>query len=553
VTSGDLKGVSSGTMKWLPAFFLCLAFAQFSFHIAMVLKGEEWITSQLTIDDTYYYLETAWNTAHSGVPTFDGDHRTNGVQFLWFWIVTAIAAIVPSKSALLSSTIILCALLSAACYLPMCTVARRSGHPFIFLVCGVMWLNINLHLDVNGGSQLMGLENTLQCLVLWFAVSVFSGLIAGKSPTNREILQVGMVLAFGVLTRFEAIAIFLCFAGLLLLQQQRRTIAPLLVAFGSVIISFVVMALIYQWMAGTPTPVSALIKSQWPRWNFDFYYDRINGRPGGFFEITTRAFGDGFIVGQYDFLNAVNLAIAKLTRQPVLEFNKIFVAWTLALGTIVFFVWGIARHRIAADIAYPWVALGVGSWTLIFLYGQNISYWYLSGLTIWFLLGIGVVADHLLTEMGTWIASVPNVIRRIGLISFLALVIPATLFAEVRYLHMIIMSEPRKGLFLERYRLCAWLKATLPPGALISSYSSGQLGYFSGFRTVNLDGKINDYTFYKSVVRDRTVSIPEYLAKNNVDYVVDYNLRPEVLVLGDVIKSWEGNPRKIMQVLRLRH
>ncbi len=60
-------------------------------------------TPFLTNDDTYYYLQTAWNARHLGFVTFDGINPTNGVQFLWFSILYGLTFLADDKSAFLSN------------------------------------------------------------------------------------------------------------------------------------------------------------------------------------------------------------------------------------------------------------------------------------------------------------------------------------------------------------------------------------------------------------------------------------------------------------------
>lgn len=74
-----------------------LAFAHWLIQLTLLLKPIEEITTLLTIDDTYYYLLTAWNLKAVGFATFDGINSTNGVQFLWFTLLAGLAYLVSTK------------------------------------------------------------------------------------------------------------------------------------------------------------------------------------------------------------------------------------------------------------------------------------------------------------------------------------------------------------------------------------------------------------------------------------------------------------------------
>ena len=68
----------------LPLLFLLVSAVVFLLQLPFLFQGEEYVVGTLTNDDTYYYLQTAWNTARTGICSFDGITPTNGVQMLWF-------------------------------------------------------------------------------------------------------------------------------------------------------------------------------------------------------------------------------------------------------------------------------------------------------------------------------------------------------------------------------------------------------------------------------------------------------------------------------------
>jgi hypothetical protein len=75
------QGITVRQTVWI---VLGVAVVQFGLQLSLLARGVEYVASSLTIDDTYYYLQTAWNTKRLGFVTFDGLHDTNGVQLLWF-------------------------------------------------------------------------------------------------------------------------------------------------------------------------------------------------------------------------------------------------------------------------------------------------------------------------------------------------------------------------------------------------------------------------------------------------------------------------------------
>ena len=86
------------------ALIACLGAIQFAIPLTYVAGGAARINAFLTNDDTYYYLQTAWNARHLGFVTFDGINATNGVQFLWFSILYGLTFLADDKLAFLRIT-----------------------------------------------------------------------------------------------------------------------------------------------------------------------------------------------------------------------------------------------------------------------------------------------------------------------------------------------------------------------------------------------------------------------------------------------------------------
>ncbi len=45
---------------------ICLAVAQLGIFAMLLTRGDEYLATSATNDDTYYYLQTAWNTKELG-------------------------------------------------------------------------------------------------------------------------------------------------------------------------------------------------------------------------------------------------------------------------------------------------------------------------------------------------------------------------------------------------------------------------------------------------------------------------------------------------------
>src|SRR5688572_8365649 len=110
---------------------LILAVVQLIIQVSLLTKGIEYAAVSLIIDDTYYYLQTAWNAKILGLVTFDGLHTTNGVQLLWFVIIYLLAWLAETKTALLYTTLAVSFLLNGLCYLLILKIGAILKQPEI--------------------------------------------------------------------------------------------------------------------------------------------------------------------------------------------------------------------------------------------------------------------------------------------------------------------------------------------------------------------------------------------------------------------------------------
>src|SRR3990172_1815871 len=142
---------------------LFFALIQFAFQVSLLTRGVEYAASSLVIDDTYYYLQTAWNTKQLGFVTFDGLHATNGVQLSWFVIILLLAMLAKTKTALLFATLAVSFLLNGLCYLFILKIGAVLKQPPLALFMASLWSLQSLPFRIYS----TGMENSLHALVFW--------------------------------------------------------------------------------------------------------------------------------------------------------------------------------------------------------------------------------------------------------------------------------------------------------------------------------------------------------------------------------------------------
>jgi len=93
----------------------------------------------------------------------------------------------------------------------------------------------------------------------------------------------------------------------------------------------------------------------------------------------------------------------------------------------------------------------------------------------------------------------------------------------------LFVIEPKPN-YRERVAIARWIDQHLAPETVVAAWSAGLLSYYSNRRVINLDGLANDTAFFREVLVDRSVSLPEYLQRNGVSLIIDHTIHdPRVL------------------------
>ncbi len=474
------------------AVLIGLALLQFIVQASVLTKGVGYVASWLTIDDTYYYLQTAWNVKQYGFPTFDGIHSTNGVQLLWFWIVVLIALFLPSKTALLFATLIACFLLNALCYLMIWRLGELMQRSILSLCMASLWALLSF----GSNAYSIGLENSLHAFVFWCAVwQVVRFLVYVHKNRDPNWLGLAIVLTLNVWTRLDA-ALFsvllygLCVARALVSPhfklRMRYTIERIV---GASLLAFLGLALqlgAFQWMGGSYLPVSALIKMSW----------------GAVEPEALQAF-------------------MTLGTPPVLH--------NLPIGPIGLVALIVAGLQLAKSHGHReewralksvWYCLLVGSFLQLVAVASVAAnfIWYQSPSFIFWIITFSIIIDRL--ENVAARKSFPAVFQVVSLgICFLIIVVSSVQFARRLVRNSISAGHP---LYTTRYGAALWMAENLSPDAICGSWNAGQLGFFSERRIVNLDGLINNADYYNQVIRGN-IPLVDYIYENEMDCIVDHN------------------------------
>jgi hypothetical protein len=415
------------------------------------------------LDDSFYYLEVARNVAAGLGSTFDGVEPTNGYHPLWLGLLVPVFALFGSSDeAPVRAALVLAGVLGVGSLLWIRSILGRVAGEAV-AIAGLL-----LFAWPRFFGQTVGLLETGLLLFLYLAIVAAR---LGYGALGRPLVT-GVLLGLACLARLDSVFLVAAY-GVYALRDaleeappagrasaRARALLPLVVAI-------VVVAPYLLWNVATfghLQPISGAMKSSFPRAEPTWAY--LTAFP----EFTLLlVVGAGFAI-----------AGLRAGASPFVRAIGIFgAAALLQMSYLVLFMrWGVDR----------WY------FTLLFPVG---------------LLGLPWIAR-------AWIARIAArpALAAAALVAGVALAV----FLQLTSLRL------RDGRYLAGTReLAIWARENLPAASVVAATDSGVFGYFSGLRTINLDGLINNYRYREEL---RAGRLAEYLGARGVTHVLDqYNAR----------------------------
>jgi hypothetical protein len=498
---------------------------------AIVAQSVEFVVRHVTIDDSYYYLNTAWNARHLGWVTFDGHNPTNGVQFLWFWLLYAGSFLCETKESFLRLALWACVALGAASVVS----AWRIGVLVRGRVGGWLAAALVAHAVVDV-AFLRALENTLHLLVCLGAVELYLRFLrdvaAEPARASRRLPWLFFLLALNAWSRLDAgaisavVALHAVWASRCAGPAAGRGRALLTAGLVCAIAGFV-QFYGYWRMGGSVVPVSGLWKTGGVP---------LADLPASLLEWWGRPLAqvlplERWLPAVWIHASAVLLAGAVLVGAIRIVRRGEHAPFKVGAGVLIA---ALAFHSVCMANLVDAVALRRGYW-------YQAPYVALSAL----LVTMAIVPSGPGPQL-RWLAR-GRAIAAIGVAFWLLW------SARIAQLDFVQRRLDRDNFHGVRYELARWIDANLAPGARLASFNSGELGYFSGRSMTNLDGLINSYSYLR--YRQAGGSVAEYLVAEGIDYFVDYATHDGIAEVTELVHSVslpKVGPIEVRRVLRNR-
>ncbi|MEZ0327206.1 MAG: hypothetical protein ACAH95_15000 [Fimbriimonas sp.] len=441
---------------------LILALLVTVWSVAQVLAGTEYVTTKVTVDDTYYYLLLALNHLNLGFPTYDGVNPTNGFHPLWYGIVLVLGTLFPAKEPLLQAALITAGLLASGSFWFIYAMGWRLERPALAITLAGLWFAYL----VSTGAVTSGMESCTTAFCFWWAVYVYIKAFEEPKPSPLTLAMPATLLLWSRLDTAPFLLVML-----VSLAVKNRAWKPYVAAASLVSLGIVAYAALMMRWNETPVPVSGIIKAGETASSIAEYGRRLANRliSIGF----QRSAGEVFSL----FL-AVAAVVALLRTQAEL-FKKHKAVVAFATGAACYLALIAFTHR-------------------------TVPKWYYvpTDITLLLLLAWAISADKIALTVATG---------------------AAVLFAVGSAVARFVEPMDPQHVYLARYHFARWIDANMPKDIVLGSFNAGQIGYFSNRRTVNLDGFVNSADFARTVLAGKK-PLSSFLREQGITHLADYGV-----------------------------
>ena len=387
--------------------------------VTVLVKGARWTYAYLS-GDSMYYLAVARNVARYGQFTYDGEYPTNGFHPLWqlcVVLVYRLAAFLAIPDPLIPTVVLASSVvvISIAIWvLGRCFVRAHGSVPivFVFLPVGVYGL-LKAFIEPQYGPLWSYADGMESCLViLSYALLLYLMVGSAFLESARSALLTGIVVAALCLSRLDHALFAVPFFGCLILRSVARRCGRdfllTALAMAPVLVAMTGYLAINMGYAGTPLPVSGIVKTSFPFpiENQHMFLDACK-RPTDFYSL-------GIFWRVAQIFVPMFFAVLCLARGMILLVRRRSTRFDFALYATALFV----------------VMLGAYNWLYVHLIDQGQWYFPIS------VLFVSVFAFHVLARF----APSRLLERKAGWCLLLILVVSVSAFSAVYRKHGLNVS-----------------------------------------------------------------------------------------------------------------
>jgi len=512
-TIRDTARIWPGGIGWL---FLCLAAL---FQALCLTRSLDFLIDVIfKRDDAFYYFVIARNMAETGRASFDGAHLSNGVQFLWHYMLVGVAHLVPEKIAFLRSVLALCLALNVIAGILIWELGRRLRSIMLADMALIFWAGVM----VERWDTFQGMEFSLHVVVILSILLVLWEIWKDPGIKPLRFALLGLLLTLNYWTRLDAVVFSIpiwAFAVFLLWHRRPAVRLGLASLFGLTVLP-ALGALLYIWvsyaMAETWLPLSGAVKGDYARAYFeDVGPARVLIEQAGWW-LKIQSHMLLALVPDRSYQLSLIFGFNPMSEPAHLILPLIVLA-LVALGLVagwrksakgspyapVFWGGAILWAISAAHVAMMIYALNDFSHVTRHYYGWLLVFWLIWGAIL--------------------VSSVMEILPKTAQAGLALVLICGTLLSYgsmgARFLSSYQVNQENYSMIVKE--LASDLSADLPQDAVVGAWNAGRLGFFLDRSVVNLDGLVNDKDYRKLLQAE--APLQGYFQEVGVTHLVDHN------------------------------
>jgi hypothetical protein len=457
-------------------------------------------------DDAFYYFKVAFNYPAAGEWTFDGIHRTNGVQPLWAWMLTALAHVmawvgIRDADVFARSVVALTAVCHVTASLLLFRLLARqvSLAPAVavavalLLPLGIVWRHV------------WGMENSLYALALVATASYYLFRFRGHE-SDRSAAMLGLWLGVTALSRLNAVLLAVVAVAAIVAEPRGLPLARRLrlgVIIAAVSASCVVPYLAWTYLTtGHPLPISGAVKAL--QTNELLLQHNLPGRFSlGFVEFVAEEYGRTlriFVTGRIE--DALTLVGGRLVLGEEGDWRFLVLFALVALVPLAF-GWrswvtaGLTALRRLQPLWFIAAFAVINAAVSVFTYPRQIANamtkWWLVESELLIVVLAGTVVGLAAIAVGRRLVTGPR--QRLAALVVVAVLVAAhgARMARTYWDGRFQLAEWNLSWNDECLRAAQWLSTNAPQDAIVGSWNAGVLGFYARQPVTNLDGLMNNF------------------------------------------------------------
>jgi 4-amino-4-deoxy-L-arabinose transferase-like glycosyltransferase len=470
-------------------------------------------------DDSFYAFQIARNIAAGSGVTFDGIHVTNGFQPLYVALLVPLYLIFGgAQTAPIHAVLVLMALATVASAWLLYRIVARYVRRGAAVAVALLWVFAPVVIRQSAN----GLETALALLLLAASVDFYLSRIRPvERPRRRAFAAMGLLLALAVLARVDQIFLVLAMTLDYLLVLRRPPAPGRANLRGLLLAAAVTTALVAPW----PLFGALAVGSPFPQSGTATRYLSLAYAPH--FHMAGESIADTGPTAAFLWAHVEH-------SLSVLKLNPFTHTFFRALEKVGAAVSAQQAARAAAGVAGVCMLLAAGAWlarrlrrsghaarelaflllyavTLIAAYSFYVFGSFFFVRYYYPLFFVAAIFGALMVEevMRAWPRAGAG-IRRVAAVGVLAYVLA---FAYMSY-----SSGFRSTPAYHFYDVARWVSTHTAEDDTVGTFQSGAIGYLSGRRVVNLDGKVNG----EALAALRAGKMGAYVESAGIDFIVDH-------------------------------